>query len=257
MQDNNTHTLTQKQILADTRSKLLKKNIIIKLIFGIFILTASFVVLEFFFEGIYFSLCSIVRNDLIYDKYYYAFQAVMITLNFFMLSPLFLGLCRLSAMLANRGSADFIEIFAYYASFKAFWRSLLVSLIVFLPFLMSLLALLIWQMVLPLKYALATVCVLWLIFIKTRLFTFINAFVCGGDQPLRLFLKSAIRSTKRSTAKLLLFSLRFIPWILLSIPTLGVLLLIFVLPYILFAESRYSSYLLTGEYKNYISEETL
>ncbi len=257
MKNNNTHALTQKQLLADTRALLLKKNVIIKLIFGVFILIATFVISGLFFDYVYLSICTIAGNEFIYDKYYHIFEAVTAVLKFFMLSPLFVGICRLSAMLANRGSADFIEIFAYYASFKAFLRSTLVSLIVFLPFLLSILALFIWQTVLPLKYVLAAVCVLWLLFVKTKLFTFINAFVCGGDQPLRLSLKSAMRSTKRSAAKLLLFSLRFIPWILLSIPTLGVLLLIFVLPYILFAESRYSSYLLTGEYKNYISEETL
>ena len=175
-----------------------------------------------------------------------------------------MGLWYIAAALTNGSNPDFIEIFRYYTPGnlgRAYKTMALLQLpVAFLSAATKIPPLffgkqsvetLICNMIyLLLLFILA-------LFVMGRLFPFISSVVCGADQPVLACLKASLAATKGKSLTLLGFILSFTPWILLSLVTVGTLFIIFTFPYMMVAVSLYSSYLLTGEYRTQILEETL
>jgi len=260
--------VTRKRIKANAREILSSKGVQLKLIFCGFFYIAVLVLFELFSSYLFDAMTYNVTDEIKCQNYSLLFTAVSKVPNLLLIFPLFMGVVRVAAKLSNDNPTEIVEIFEYYGSFKKLGKAWAVGAIIQLP--ITVISLI--QAILPfistnefylktiipaLNFGLNTLYFFSLIFILGRLFPFINSVVCGGDQPVSLCLKASLKSTKGKMWKLFAFYLSFIPWILLSALTVGVLFIIFTFPYMLIAECIYSKYLLTGEYRDHIKEETL
>ena len=265
--DQNT-SVTGKQIKASAKAMLSDRGVLLKLIFCGFFYIAVIILFELFGGYAFSAIFYDVTEEYELQKYSLIFDTAYSALNLFLLYPLFVGLWYVAARLANGNSAEFVEIFEYYSSFKKIRKAWAVGAVIQLPLtfisLMQTTLLLISTDTMLLKALLPginiiiTVFYFFLaVFISGRLFPFVNSVVCGGDQPVSLCLKASLKATKGKMWKLFAFYLSFIPWILLSLLTVGVLFVIFTFPYMLIAECLYSEYLLTGKHRDHIKEETL
>ena len=169
-----------------------------------------------------------------------------------------------AAKLANGSNAEISDMFLYYSSIKNAIRAWAVAAIIQLPIyfidiVADLMPLISKSYFLTQTLSLIRLAVLTVLFfvISLRLFPFINSVVSGNDQPISLCLKASYKATKGKSWRIFAFYISFLPWILLSLLTVGVLFIIFTFPYILITGCLYSKYLLTGEYRDHITEETL
>ena len=80
-----------------------------------------------------------------------------------------------------------------------------------------------------------------------RLYSVIAAIVNGEGQPLGLCIRAGLRATKGKTGAIFAFRASFVLWVLLSIATIGMLLVIFTVPYMLVSYFYYNAVLFGKE----------
>jgi len=260
--------ITRKKIKSDAKAVLSNRDVLLKLIFcGLFYISIE-IMFELFRSYAFSAAFYKTVDERELQVYSFIFDTVCTIPYILLIYPLFIGLWKVAAGLSNDNSVEFIDIFTYYSSFKKIKKAWALALILHLPLaiinaLFNLISLIqtdkisirlsLWgiSLILSVVYFFTSV------FITARLFPFINAVVCGADQPISLCLNASLKATSGKMWKLWAFPLSFIPWIFLSLLTAGVLFIIFTFPYMLIAECIYSKYLLTGEYRDHIKEETL
>jgi len=260
--------VTGKQIKSDAKAVLSDRNTLLKLIFCGFFYIAVLVLFKLFSSYLFQAMVYNVTDELKLKNYSLLFTAVSDIPAFLLIFPLFMGVFHVAAKLSNESPVTIVEILEYYSSFKKISKAWAVGSIIQLPFVLAniLQALLrflsheslILRAILPgVNLILIAVCSFLTVFISGKFFTLINSVVCGGDQPVYICLKASLKATRDKMWRLFAFRLSFIPWILLSALTVGVLFIIFTFPYILISECLYSKYLLTGKYRIINQEETL
>lgn len=195
-----------------------------------------------------------------------ALDIVMQIIAFLILSPLLLGFYALAAGRSHGKKTRLLTVFYWFSSFKQLMRAWAVVLLLLLPFLLingafniaiSCIDVYLGGLTLPkmltviASVALALACfIIW-----GRFYTLINAVVCGGDATLKTCMRKALASTKGRAFKIFALRVSFIPWIILSFCTIGVLFPIFTLPYMAVCYSQYSAYLITNENRIYNTED--
>lgn len=250
---------------------LAKSNIKLPLIYGILVCCLAYISLQLILASVYTAL-SFYMPQIDGDTLYMMIGNVMNVASTFIMSPLLLGFYDLAIRLTRGQNPDFATIFKYFSSPKLLMRSWLTLIITFLPLILATIALravdllsasLLSDALLPQSLQLAVsvlaapILSLVAFWVAGRFYTLINIIVCGGKQSFSVCLEKALCSTRKKAGEIFLFRISFLPWILLSIGTFGVLFVIFTLPYMAIAYSQYSSYLITSEYRiNYLGDKT-
>lgn len=252
---------------------LSKSNIKLPLIYGILVCCLAYISLQLILACIYLT-CSFYMPQIDDNILYTVIGDIISVISFFIMSPLLLGFYALAAGLSNGQRPDFMVIFRYFSSFKLIVRSWLTFCITVLPFALINLALRVTNIILSSYYfsgnaffaqnlqiivniLIAPALYVIVFLILGRFYPLINAVVCGGDQPFSVCLKKSLCSTRKKVCEIFLFRMSFLPWILLSTVTFGVLFVIFTLPYMAISYSQYSSYIITSEYRiNYLGDIT-
>ena len=245
--------------------KRMAKNIIsdhsvrFKMIMASLICVTSFMLTQVIKDSLYYAISLRITSE-----YAYAFDLVFVTafsvLRLLILSPLFIGFFSLSVKLASGKNTDLQDIFIFYSDKKTLFNTWLVGAVVMLPqtvlfFLFfnvpDFCRMLVEKVTRPdldawiIVFTIAIeIGILVLSLFSLRLYTVINAYVCGSGQGAWMCICAAVHSTQGNILNSLVFIVSFIPWILLSLCTVGVLFVIFTLPYMIVSYNFYSSHLI-------------
>lgn len=234
-------------------------NVRFKMIMALLICISSFMLTQIIKDSLYYA-----GSFLISSEYEYVFDLIFVTvfsvLRLLALSPLFIGFFSLSVKLTAGKNTEFQELFAFYSDKKTLLNTWLVGAVVMLP--QTVLFFLFFNIPdfcriiiekiprpdIDAWIIVATIVIeigiLVLSILSLRLYTVINAYVCGNSQGTFKCIRAAVCSTKGNVLNSLVFIASFTPWILLSFCTLGVLLVIFTIPYMVVSYNFYSSHLI-------------
>ena len=250
----------RKDVKRSAKSILNDHNVRIKLILASLVCLASFMLSEIVKESARYALSFWFAAENA-ETFTLAFNSVFSVASLLMLSPLFIGMFSYSVKLAARKDADFSELFVFYSGKKALLRTWSIGALTMIP--QKLIFFLIVKI--PEECALlvekssrsdtAAAYILGAILLEIgafclgilffRLYTLINVYVCGSDQSILTCVCMSLKSTKRNCFNVFVFLLSFGAWILLSLSTVGVLFIIFTIPYMIVSYNLYSSYLIT------------
>lgn len=263
MTENNVFTAppTFKEIRKSARTIISRQDVRLKLVFATLICAAVFVMIEYI-------LSYTILNPVYYflpwlDKWgSFGVEQVYFIIEFLLFSPLVIGLYAISQRASRQEEFRLLDLFDGYASFRRVARAWGISAIAFLPIklglvLVDVLFLLEISNVFVVAFAMIMLFKLFILgaLAYGRLYTFISLAIWREDEKLYRCLAMAIRSTKGRLCEIFCFRMCFLPWVLLSVATVGVLFIIFTIPYIAVAYSHYSSYLITGEHRIQDSED--
>ena len=250
----------RKDIKRSAKSILNAHNVRIKLIFASLVCLASFMLSEIVKGSARYALSFwfAAKNA---ETFTVAFNSVFSVARLLMLSPLFIGMFSYSVKLAVRKDADFSELFVFYSCKKALLKTwsigalamipqkIIFFLIVKIPEECAILVEKSSRVDIAAAYILVAILleigVFFFGILSFRLYTLINVYVCGSDQSIFACVCAALKSTKRNCFNVFVFLLSFGAWILLSMSTVGVLFIIFTIPYMIVSYNLYSSYLIT------------
>ncbi len=264
------HEYDLKGLKLNARKLLSEQDLRLKLVFATFICASVFVMLEYVLS---YALINPIYTMFTNIDGWAAFgvdQAYFIV-EFLMFSPLLLGFYSLAAGLSNQADVELSHIFGYYRSFVRMCRSWCISLAVVLPIkLFTVIAEVTVQLLDASKekldgipyFALLVLAVVMLIGVFAtglllcgKFFPFAYGAVVNKDQKLSKTFRDSLRSTKGKLGRIFAFRLSFALLMLLSLATVGVLFIIYTIPYMAVSYSYHSSHLLTGKYKTIDSED--
>ncbi len=256
--------LDRKGLKLNARTLLSDQSVSLKLVFATFICASVYIMLEYVLSYAVINPIYLLLPELD-DWAAFGVDQAYYVIEFLMFSPLLVGLYSLAAGLSCRAEVELSHIFGYYRSFMRMCRAWGISLAVALPIkLFSLLAEVLTQLLASNKEALGDmlyavlmiVAVILLIAVFAvgfllcgKFHPFVYASVVAKDKSLSEALDDSVRSTKGKLGEIFTFRLSFALLILLSLATVGVLFIIYTIPYMAVSYSYCSSKLLTGEYK--------
>ncbi len=249
--------LNAKRLLSDQRTRL-------KLIFATLICASVYIMLEYILSYAVYTPVYMLFPGLDGWMEYVVEQACFV-IEFLLFSPLLLGLYSLAASLSYRTDIELSHIFGYYRSFVRMCRAWGIFLAVALPIkLFAVLSEVAFGLLSSNKEGLGNALYIVLIFaavilfvgifavgflICGKFFPFVYASVTAKNRPLSQAFGDSLRATSGKLGSIFAFRFSFILLILLSFATVGVLFIIYTIPYMAVSYSYCSSYLLTGEYK--------
>lgn len=223
--------INRKEIKKEAKHALGEPNVLIKLIFAVFLTAAVYIVIE---------LCETVICYLIPTIKMPALELVFDAIGILALAPVFGGMFRLASMLSAGNNAKMTEMFYYYKP-KKYTRALAVYGMTALPIMLYgyfssyvtelSRALSPFHMLFAFTLLLSAAAILFLPY--CRLYSAWAAVVCGEGQPLRTCFCAAFSATAQKSARIYAFRASFILWIALSFLTVGMLFVIFTVPYML------------------------
>ncbi|MBR2479575.1 MAG: hypothetical protein IKB47_04130 [Clostridia bacterium] len=263
MTENNAYTTatTFKEIRKGARGIISHQGVRLKLVFATLICASAFIMVEYFLS---YAILNPVYYFLPWLDAWGSFgvdQAYFV-IEFLIFSPLAVGFYIIASRAARQENFELSDMFDFYRSFGRAVRAWGVSAIVFLPIklclvLVDVLLLLEITNVLIVVFVMVNLFKMFVLgaLVYGRLYTFIDVAVCQEDMKFSRCLGVAIRSTKGRVCEIFCFRMCFVPWVLLSVATVGVLFIIFTIPYIAVAHCHYSSYLITGEHRIQDSED--
>ena len=204
---------------------------------------------------------SVIAGDAISETWGRLLELSVIPLMFLIASPLCLGYYRMTIKAAYGERISLKEVFRYYSGFRLLLKSWLVSAVAALPLLVVTLSLAV-IMTVPegiilsiVSFIVVPILVFGAFILNLMTTPTVYAFICSDDgNPFKCLFVS-VKKSARHTFRILGFRLGFIPLILLSFCTVGVLFPIYTIPYITVTEIYFSEYLLTGKCRKLISEE--
>ena len=263
MTDGNGYTITPTfgDIRKEARDVLSHQDVRLKLVFATLICAAVFVMAEYVLS---YTILNPVYCFLPWlDKWgSFGIEQAYFAIEFLLFSPLVIGLYTISQRASRYEAFELSELFDGYSSFRRVARAWGISAIAFLPIklglvLLDVLFLLKISNVFVVAFAMIMLFKLFVLgtLAYGRLYTFISLAVCCEDEKLGRCLARTVRSTQGRLCEIFCFRMCFLPWVLLSAATVGVLFIIFTIPYIAVAYSHYSSYLITGEHRIHDSED--
>ncbi len=254
--DRNALKLNAKRLLSD-------QSIRMKLVFATLICASAFIMLEYILSYAFITpLYSLFPK--LTDWASFGIDEIYYIIEFLMFSPLLIGFYSLAAGLSLGADVELSHIFGYYRSFMRMCRSWMISLAIVLPIKLFTTGSELVFMLLDanqvalgeMRYSLLSF-MAELLFIGIsvlafllcgRFYPFVNAAVVSDDQKLSAAFGASLRSTRGQLGRIFAFRLSFLLLIMLSLATVGVLFIIFTIPYMAVSYSYCSSYLLTGEY---------
>lgn len=165
-------------------------------------------------------------------------------------APLFTGYHRMAAKAAGGERIGLAELFRYYSSFGLFMKSCCVALLSASPLVPAAIAA---ELTPPLgdgvagvlsAMAIAVAAAILCIILLVTVLPLASVFVLSHDKnPFRCFALS-VRLAFKNFPQMLLLILGSLPWVLLSLCTVGVLFMIFTLHYLTVTEICYSDHIL-------------
>jgi uncharacterized membrane protein len=231
------------------------------LIFGIIIVAAVYFAIESVEAAIYYSAVSIVPTLKRSELFVGILTGIFDLMPYFLISPFALGLYRTTAGAVYGEGADLRDLF-YYFSPRRYFRSVLTYGLNIAPLHIYTLAVSAAYALLPLAFeslenSTVRAYLLWMaqtglffvalivgffvLWLYSRIYATVAAVVCGGDQPIFVCFSAALRVTKKRSFKILLFRFSFIPVFLLGVVSVGVIMLIFTVPYMLISYFHYNA----------------
>lgn len=244
-----------KLAIADHRTRL-------TLIFSLMICGAAMILL--FIASASFSYAFVVITDeALPAALYNAVDALSLLPVLLAATPLCLGFYRMAVRAAHGERTALAETFGYFSSFARVAKSWLVGIIAAFPAVFAVAAYCLASLIPDgiasrlIRYALIPVAVLILYILNTLSMPLAYTFVCSDDaNPFRCFAVS-VKASSGSFWRIVAFRLSFLPLMLLSLCTIGVLFLIYTIPYMTVAEIYLSEYLLTGDLKKTATEDKI
>jgi len=239
--------INRKEIKKEAKKALAEPNALIKLIFAVFFAAAVYIAPK---------LCEAVIRNLIPTLPSPIVELVFDVIGILALAPVFFGMFRLASMISAGNDAKITEMFYYYEP-KKYTRALAAYAVTALPIMLygyfSAYVIRLSE-ALSIFYMLAAYIVLLLVaailfLAYCRLYSVPAAVVCGEGQPLKTCFFAAFSATERKSARIYAFRASFILWIALSFLTVGMLFVIFTVPYMLISYFYFNATLFGKEPK--------
>lgn len=259
-----------KELKRMARAALAKKGALLKLIFAILLCVVIRIGTELAVASVCSATALVLPNVAFWLDCVVALAIRVLSVLF--MAPAVLGTFRLASMLASGEDAPLTEIFFYFSP-KKYFRALGAYLITALPIEIYLF---IAELTLSLAaYAaeLSALDTIWLDAISAfisasfvgvavvlflpycRLFSVLAATVNGEGQRLSSCVRAATCATRGKVFRIFGLAFSFVPLILLSLLTVGILLFAFTLPYMLLSYFYFNDVLFGKDPKPQITEE--
>lgn len=247
----------RKNIKQAAKSVLSNNSAYLKLVFATLVILSAYVFLEIIQSCICwaFAVLAEYNSNVIQEV---TIDLIFTVVKFFLISPLFVGAYALTIKAAQKSNVPFSTVFQYYTSLKSISKTWVVSAIINGPFTLLCITFRVFSFFYKniaidiLYYVLALI----LLLIMGKFSSILNAVICGGDQKISTCIVYAIKSSRKYIWNMFVFLISFLWWICLSIVSVGILFIIFTIPYIMVSHTLYTTYILTGKYQNYDSEES-
>ena len=232
------------------------------LIFSLMICGAA-MILVFIASTSFTYAFAVMTGEAAPDAVYNLIDTISILPVFFITAPLCLGFYRMAVRAAYGESIGISETFRYFSSFTLAAKSWLVGIIAAFPVFFAVAAYYFASFIPDggasklVRYALIPAAVLLLCVPNVLSMPTSYAFVCSDDaNPLKCFTAS-VKASSGNFWRIVALRLGFLPLMLLSFCTIGVLFLIYTIPYMTVAEIYFSEYLLTGDFKKLTTEDKI
>ena len=265
------------RLKAKAKERLNAEGVCLTLIFGICIAVSVFFALEMAEAATYYVFVSANMRLGLSPAFAGTLSAVFDILAYFVMAPFILGLYRVAAGAVHTGRADLRNVL-YFLRPRRYFRSVVaytltvapihVYILLFsavmklIPMLFegrvssTLVAYMSWLTSLGVGSALVALGVL-LYWLYGRFYSVIAAVVCGDGSSVIDCVSAAFDATRKSCGRIFVFRLSFIPVLLLGAVSVGVILLIFTLPYMLISYFYYNAELFGADtYESRMTEVT-
>lgn len=265
----------KKQIKDTAKSTLTQKGVLLRLIFALLSVCIVYMAVELG-EGVaYYSLILLYPPLAELMAFEYGITVLFDIVSILAVAPIFSGVYRLASLLSAGEDARVSEIFYYYSP-KYYGRALVAFSVTAVPVMIfrfcageifSLVEL--WVSAVDDEW-LASVMLIIVSFIAGllilgiaallllpygRLFSVFAAVINGEGQPIGVCLRAALNATREKSGAIYGFRISFVPLILLSLLTVGMLLIIFTVPYMLISYFYYNAALFGKDPKPAVSTE--
>lgn len=249
------------RLKAKSKERLDKKGVCLALIFGICIVVTAKFAVETAEAAAYYVLVALDGKLGLSPSFAGIITAVFDIISYLVMAPFVLGLYRVAAGAVHTGRADMRDILHFLHPQKYF-RALVAYTLTLAPIHVYLLlcsavmkmipvffdamkgstvaAYMTWVTQLASGALLAGLGVL-LFWLYCRFYSVIAAVVCGDGRPLLDCIADSFEATRGNAGKIFVFRLSFIPAILLGCVSVGIILLIFTLPYMLISYFYYNA----------------
>lgn len=259
--------LERLRVKSRARGTLNVKGAVLALLLGSLVLVTAIFALEACERAVYYFLVSGNRS-LERSAFFIGILTTVFDLaTCLAVAPLILGLYRIAAGVVHGGVADLRELL-YYLHPRKYFRSVVVYVLVVEPWHIYGLAVTALYQALPLMFdsvgnTTAAAYSLWIaklgVFFAVlvlgsllaigycRFYSVIAAVVCGEGHSVFSCIAAALRATRQRAWRILTFRLSFIPVILLGLVSVGIILFIFTVPYMLISYFHYNAELFGAE----------
>ena len=259
---------TRKDLKRTARTMLCKKGVLLKLIFAVFMCVVIRMSGELATGAAYAALYLLIpQAEIILG---FVLPPVFRIITVFALAPAVFGAYRLASMLSKGLDAELSEVF-YYFSPKSYARALGGYIAAAWP--IEIFAILFGALTTGVRIlsfdmseidfyfvelgmlVFAIVVAVPLLLPYSRLFSIPAAVVNGGGQPLSVCIRAATKVTRQRVGEIFAFLFSFVPMILISLLTIGMLMIAFILPYMLLSYFYYNAVLFGKDPMPEIHEE--
>ncbi len=257
-----------KKIKSEARRMLGERGVLLRLLYGIFLTAAFYMTVEIAESLLYYIAVGAFPDLSELDVLWYAVTVIFDIIGIIAVAPIFCGTYRMASRLALGERPNVTEVF-YYLAPRRCGRAIVAYSLTAVPFwlyafftniLTSAVTSMIEEPILLTAANLASLVPLFvgaliLLLPLTFFFSVFAAVINGEDQPIALCISAAVRAVRGKLWQTYLFRLSFVPLILLSMLTVGMLLVIFTVPYMLIAYFYYNAALFGKEPRAAISTE--
>ena len=253
--------LERLRIKSRAKQTLNVKGALFSILLGSFALLIAIFAVELAEGAVYYSFVSgdsTLEHSVAFTG---ILSAVFDVISYFVIPPILFGLYRIAAGAVHGGKTDMRDLL-YYLHPKKYFRSVLAYMLAVAPWHIYSLAVTALYTALPLifdsagntttaAYSLwmaelgSFFAVLGLGFLLAwgycRFYSVIAAVVCGEGHSVFSCIAAAFRATKKRAWRIFTFRLSFIPVILLGLVSVGIILFIFTIPYMLISYFHYNA----------------
>lgn len=234
--------VTAKEALSDVNERL---TLIFATMIYVFAAIATFIIVAAVADSV-----ALTSDPLFWELIRRLYAPAFILLFVIFTGPLFTGYHRMAAKVAGGEHIGLAELFRYYSSFGLFMKSCCVALLSALPLAPAAIAAELTPLLgdgitgILLAMAVAVAAVILCIILLVSVLPLASIFVLSHDRnPFKCFARS-IRLAFKHFPQTVLLILGSLPWVLLSLCTVGVLFMIFTLHYITVTEICYTDQIL-------------
>lgn len=253
--------LMRLRVKSRARGALNVKGAVLALLLGSFTLLIAAFAVEIAEGAVYYSFVA-ADSTLEYSVAFSGIlTAVFDLITYFVIPPILFGLYRIAAGIVHEGVADLRDML-YYLHPRKYFRSVVAYTLVVAPWHIFSLAVTALYQALPLMFdsvgnTTAAAYSLWMAELGAffavlvlgfllaigycRFYSVIAAVVCGEGHSVFSCIAAALSATRKRAWRILTFRLSFIPVILLGLVSVGIILFIFTLPYMLISYFHYNA----------------